>query len=172
MYSYFHLGYHSHDLTMTMNGCLTGLVGITAGCASVDTWSAVLIGMVAGWVYMLLSKWMMRLRIDDAVDAIPVHLGGGMWGVVAAGLFSEKELLQRAYGVDGQHVGWFFEWGMGSGDFTLIGTQLIGILFIFGWTAVMTGSYFYFLNYMGWFRIDPLEEEVGVDISRHKGVTL
>jgi ammonium transporter, Amt family len=153
---------------MTMNGCLTGLVAVTAGCASVDTWSAVLIGIVAGWLYMFASKLLVRLRIDDAVDAIPVHLFGGMWGVIAAGLFSEKELLLRAYGFD-DHVGWFFEWGMGSGNFKLIGTQLIGVLFIFGWTGTMMGGYFYLLNYLGWFRIDPIEEEVGVDISRHKG---
>jgi ammonium transporter, Amt family len=55
-----------------MNGCLTGLVAITAGCATVETWGAVLIGMVSGWVYFGLSKLLVRLRIDDAVDAVPV----------------------------------------------------------------------------------------------------
>lgn len=153
---------------MTMNGCLTGLVAITGGCASVDTWSAVLIGMVAGWVYMFTSKLILRLRIDDAVDAIPVHMFGGAWGVIATGLFSKPDLLFNAYGKD-QHVGWFWEWGMGSGDFTLMGIQLIAVVWIFGWTVVTMGSYFYFLKVMGWLRIDPLEEEVGMDISRHKG---
>lgn len=62
-----------------------------------------------------------------------------------------------------------FEWGRGSGDFTLIGIQLIGVLFIFSWTFTIMGIYFYALNYLGWLRIDPLEEEVGMDISRHKG---
>ena len=162
------MGYHTYDLTMTMNGCLTGLVAITGGCASVDTWSAVLIGMVAGWVYMFTSKLIIRLRIDDAVDAIPVHMFGGAWGVMATGLFSQGDLLLRAYGKD-THVGWFFEWGMGSANFTLIGIQLLLICFIFGWTTVTMGSFFYFMNFMGWLRIDPLEEEVGMDISRHKG---
>jgi ammonium transporter, Amt family len=157
---------------MTMNGCLTGLVAITAGCASVDTWAAVLIGVVAGWVYMFASKLLVRLRIDDAVDAIPVHMFGGAWGVIAAGLLSKPDFLLRAYGSDnyeGNHVGWFYEWGMGSGDFTLIGIQLIGVVFIFGWTSVLMGSFFYVLKFMGCLRIDPLEEEVGMDISRHKG---
>jgi len=62
-----------------------------------------------------------------------------------------------------------YEWGRGSADFTLMGIQLIAVLFIFSWTFTIMGSYFYFLNFMGWLRIDPLEEEVGMDISRHKG---
>jgi ammonium transporter, Amt family len=164
IWDYRFLGYHTYDLTMTMNGCLTGLVAITSGCASVDTWAAVVIGVVAGWVYMFSSKLIIKLRIDDAVDAIPVHMFGGMWGVAATGLFSERALLMRAYGVD-QHIGWFFDFG----DFTLMGTQLVGILFIFGWTSVVTGIFFYTLNMLGMLRISPLEEEAGMDISRHKG---
>ena len=168
LYSYRFLGYHTYDLTMTMNGCLTGLVAITAGCATVDTWAAVLIGIIAGWVYMFASKLIIKLRIDDAVDAIPVHMFGGMWGVLAPGLFTKPELLKRAYGFD-ENVGWFYEWGRGSGNFTLMGTQICGVLFVLSWTGVVMGSYFYFLNYMGWLRVDPLEEEAGMDLSRHKG---
>lgn len=161
-------GVHTYDLGYTMNGCLTGLVAITAGCATVETWAAVLIGVAAGWVYLGLSKLLVKLRIDDAVDAIPVHMGGGMWGVIATGLFTKGELLQAAFGRD-DHVGWFYEWGRGSGDFTLMGAQLVLVLFILGWVGVVMGLYFLFLNAMGWLRIDPLEEEVGMDISRHKG---
>ena len=153
---------------MTMNGCLTGLVAITAGCASVDTWAAVLIGIIAGWVYMFASKLIIKLRIDDAVDAIPVHMFGGMWGVFAAGLFSKPELLSRAYTLDA-HAGWFYEWGRGSGDFTMIGTQIAAIAFILGWVGVTTGIFFYTLNFMGMLRVSALEEEAGMDISRHKG---
>jgi ammonium transporter, Amt family len=151
-----------------MNGCLTGLVAITAGCATVDTYAAIMIGIVAGWVYMFASKLLIYLRIDDAVDAIPVHMFGGAWGVIASGLFSKPELLKRAYGFDA-NVGWFYEWGRGSGNFSLLGTHICAVLFIFGWTAVMMGSYFYLLNALGWLRVDPLEEEAGMDISRHKG---
>ena len=57
-----------------MNGCLTGLVAITARCASVESWAAVIIGIVAGWVYLIGSKCLVWLHIDDAVDAVPVHL--------------------------------------------------------------------------------------------------
>ena len=67
------------------------------------------------------------------------------------------------------HVGWFYSWHRGSGDFTLLGIQLVGVLFIFAWTAFTMGAWFYMLKVMGWLRIDPLEEEAGMDISRHKG---
>jgi ammonium transporter, Amt family len=153
---------------MTMNGCLTGLVAITAPCASVDTWAAVVIGIVAGWVYMFASKLIIYLRIDDAVDAIPVHMFGGIWGVIAAGLFSKPDLLERAYSLT-DHVGWFYEWGRGSGDFTLIGIQICGVLFILGWVGGVMSIFFYILNFLGWLRVSALEEEAGMDVSFHKG---
>lgn len=152
-----------------MNGCLTGLVAITAGCATVETWAAVVIGFFAGLFYLLASKLLVRLRIDDAVDAIPVHMVGGAWGVIATGLFSKPELMETAFPGMGKHAGWFYEWGRGSGDFTLIGIQLISILFLIGWIGGVMGAYFYVLNMFGLLRIDPLEEAVGMDISRHKG---
>jgi Amt family ammonium transporter len=151
-----------------MNGCLTGLVAITAGCATVETWAAVVIGIFAGIFYLCGSFLLVKLRIDDAVDAIPVHMVGGAWGVIATGLFSNPDRMQTAFGL-GHHSGWFYELSQGSGDFTLLGIQLISVLFIFGWTSVIMGSFFYVLNMFGLLRIDPLEEEVGMDISRHKG---
>ena len=151
-----------------MNGCLTGLVAITAGCATVETWAAILIGFFGGLFYLLASRLLVRLRIDDAVDAIPVHLVGGAWGVLATGLFSKPSLMETAFGM-GEHAGWFYEWSQGSGDFTLMGIQIIAVLFIFGWTSVVMGGFFYVVNMFGLLRISALEEEVGMDISRHKG---
>ena len=139
-------------------------MAITAGCATVDTWAAVVIGIISGWVYLTISKLLVKVRIDDAVDAIPVHMGGGAWGILSAGLFTKPSLLAAAYGSDA-HPGWFYQ----GDDFTRAGVQIMAILFIFGWAFCVMGAYFGFLNYMGWFRIDPLEEEVGMDISRHKG---
>jgi ammonium transporter, Amt family len=71
--------------------------------------------------------------------------------------------MEAAFGMS-EHVGWFYSWHRGSGDFTLLGIQLISVLFIFALTFVVMGIYFYILNFMGWLRIDPLEEEVGMDI--------
>ena len=161
-------GLHTYDLAYTMNGLLTGLVAITAGCAAVESWAAVVIGIVAGWVYLAGSKLLIKLRIDDAVDAIPVHMLGGIWGLVSTGLFSAPDLMERAFG-QSDHVGWFYEWGRGSGNFTLLGIQLIGILFITGWTVVLMYPFFYILDFFASLRVDPLEEYAGMDISRHNG---
>ena len=59
------------SLKAALNGCLSGLVAITGGCALVETWAAILIGLLAGLVYLITSNLLIRVRIDDAVDAIP-----------------------------------------------------------------------------------------------------
>lgn len=161
-------GVFTYDVVYTMNGCLAGLAAITSGCATVDTWAAFVIGIFAGFFYCVASKILIFFRFDDAVDAVPVHLAGGCWGMIATGLFSAPDLIKNAYG-ETDHFGWFYEWNRGSGDFALMGAQLVACLFIFSWTVTIMGAWFYFLNFMGWFRVDPLEEEAGLDISRHKG---
>jgi ammonium transporter, Amt family len=153
-----------------MNGLLTGLAAVTAGCATVDTYGAIVIGIVAGWVYLALSKLLIFLKIDDVVDAIPVHLGGGLWGVIATGLLSKPDLLANAFGEDmGANAGWFYEWGRGSGNFTLMANQLLEVAFVIGWTFLTMYLFYSGLNILGWLRIDYIEEEAGLDISRHKG---
>jgi len=161
-------GIVTYDLGYTMNGCLTGLVAITAGCATVDPWAAVVIGIVAGWLYLLGSKLLVKFRIDDAVDAIPVHMVGGAWGVISTGLFTTPSRRLLAFG-SSDHAGWFYEWGRGSGDFTLLGIQCLSVLYIIGWTSVMMGFFFLVLNFFNLLRVDQLEEEAGMDISRHNG---
>jgi Amt family ammonium transporter len=94
------------DLKYAMNGTLSGLVAITAGCGVVEPWAAVLIGFVAGLLYIGSSKGILRLRLDDAVDAIPVHLFNGAWGVLSVGFLASPERLLAAYGMD-KHVGWY-----------------------------------------------------------------
>ena len=64
----------SFNLQYTMNGCLSGLVAITPACSIVDTWASLVIGSVAGALYLGGSKLLVKWRIDDAVDAIPVHV--------------------------------------------------------------------------------------------------
>lgn len=159
-------GHVSYDLTMAMNGCLGGLVAITAGCSVVDPWAAVIIGVVAGWCYIAMSKLLIALRIDDAVDAVPVHLANGMWGILAVGLFARLDLIATAgYPNPGLHQGWFFN----ANDGHLLAAQVVDIFWILGWVGGVMFPFFYVLNVAGLFRIDPLEEEVGLDISHHRG---
>jgi Amt family ammonium transporter len=157
-----------YDITMCMNGALSGLVGITAGCSIVEPWAAFVIGIVAGWTYIFWSSLLVKLKIDDAVDAIPVHFGNGMWGCIAVGLFAEPTRVANAYSDHG-HYGWFYSWGAGNADAHLLAAQVCGVLWIIGWVSVIMIPYFILLNVLGLFRVDALEEEVGLDISHHKG---
>lgn len=157
----------SFDLTFLMNGSLAGLVAITGGCGVVEPWAAVIIGMVAGLVFFLGSKLLVRLRLDDAVDAIPVHCFSGMLGVIAVGLFASPRWLEVAYG-HARHPGWFYA----ADDGVLLGTQCVGLLFIVVWVTTIMLPFFIWLDWKGWFRSDPLEELVGLDTSYHGGLAL
>jgi Amt family ammonium transporter len=157
-------GEAEYDLTMAMNGALGGLVGITANCSVVEPWAAVLIGIVSGWVYVLASKLLIRLKIDDAVDAVPVHGFCGMWGCIATGIFANPTRVAMAYGTSAAGTG-----GILYGYGNLIATEILGILLIIVWCGGLMTPFFLVLNYLGMFRVDPMEERVGLDISHHKG---
>ena len=154
-------GEAEYDLTMCMNGCLGGLVGITAGCSVCEPWAALVIGIISGFVYVLSSKLLVMLKIDDAVDAIPVHFFNGMWGCLATGIFASPRLTEIAY--KGHSAGLFYDNGK------LLVVEIFGILFILVWTVGIMTPFFFVLNFLGMFRVDPLEEQVGLDISHHKG---
>ena len=112
-----------------------------------------------------------QLEIDDAVDAIPVHFFNGIWGCIATGFFASKTLLALAYGAPtSDYGGWFYQWSSGTGNANLLAAQLCGILFILGWTWVLMIPFFLVLKAIGWFRVDPEDEELGMDISHHGGV--
>lgn len=161
-------GEYSFNITMAMNGALAGLVGITAGCGTVENWAACCTGLVSGWVYIFGSAFLLRIKIDDAVDAIPVHMFCGAWGLIATGLFSSPRHTLEAFGTDA-HVGWFYSLGQDSLDAILLMNQLLGLLFILGWSAILMSPFFWWLNYMGWLRADSLEELVGLDQAYHGG---
>lgn len=159
------------DVKFAMNGTLTGLAAITGPCGIVEPWAAVVIGIVSGLVYIAGTNLLVKCRIDDAVDAIPVHLGGGLWGILSIGFFGSP---RRLFDVNGrnEHVGWFYSWGEGSADATLLGAQVVGLLFIFGWVLCTMYPFFIWMDWKGWLRSDPLEEIVGLDTSYHGGLML
>lgn len=156
-------GEAEYDLTMAMNGALGGLVGITANCSVVAPWAAVFIGLISGVVYKFSSALLVKLKVDDAVDAIPVHFFNGIWGCIATGLFADPNRVSSVYGWD-DRGGAFY--GAGA---HLLGVELAGILFIIAWTVGLMTPFFLALNALGMFRVDPTEEKVGLDISHHKG---
>jgi Amt family ammonium transporter len=161
-------GDYSFNLTMAMNGLLGGLVAITAGAGFVEPWAACFIGMVAGWVYLFGSSLLLRWKIDDAVDAVPVHLFNGIWGLISTGLLTSPNRMLTALGTK-EHIGFFYSLGQGSVDFQLLCNQFVAMLFLIGWPIGTMTPFFIWLNYMGWLRADSLEELVGLDLSYHGG---
>jgi Amt family ammonium transporter len=159
------------DLNFAMNGSLAGLVAITAGAGVVEPWAALVIGIMAGIFYTLGSYLLLALKIDDAVDAIPVHLVNGVWGLIAVGLFAVPSNLEVFY-TSSDYPGWFYSLREGDSSARLLGVQLVGLLFIVGWVTFIMLPFFIWLNWVGWFRADPLDEIVGLDLSYHEGLAL
>ncbi|MGK7932355.1 MAG: ammonium transporter [Microcystaceae cyanobacterium] len=137
------------DLTMIINGILAGLVGITAGCAGVGYFGAVIIGAVAGVIVVYAVAFFDSIRIDDPVGAISVHLVNGTWGTLAVGLFDLES-------------GLFFGGGVGQ----LI-SQIIGILAIGAFTIIFSGIVWMALKATLGIRVKEEEEFEGLDVGEH-----
>ena len=159
------------DVKKAMNGSLAGLVAITGSCGVIEPWAAVVIGLFAGFFYLLASQFLLMIRVDDACDAIPVHGFCGLWGILAVGLFASPTRLETFYG-HGNHPGLFYSWSNGNSNAVLLGAQIVGALFIIVWVVVFMLPFFVWLDWKGWLRSDPLEELVGLDTSYHGGLAL
>eukprot|EP01023_Acetabularia_acetabulum_P031095 TRINITY_DN2929_c0_g1_i3.p1 TRINITY_DN2929_c0_g1~~TRINITY_DN2929_c0_g1_i3.p1 ORF type:complete len:204 (+),score=44.56 TRINITY_DN2929_c0_g1_i3:67-678(+) len=155
-----------YDLIGTANGTLGGLVGITASCAVVEPWAAVVIGILSGFVYIGASNFVLRvLKIDDPLDAVAVHGFCGIWGLIAAAAFADKQLVNETYGTDGGTVQGFF---MG-GDGGLLAAAIVGIIVIFGWVSIFMAPFFTIMKFLGLLRVTEKEELSGLDESHHGG---
>ena len=143
------------DVAMAGNGLLAGLVGITAGCAAVNNWSATIIGAVAGVLVVFAVSLFDRIRVDDPVGAISVHGICGAWGVIAVGLFASEDS-------DFWKQGLFF----GGGADQLV-SQLIGVVAIAAFVAVAMAIIFFAIKAIIGLRVDPHEELEGLDVHEH-----
>jgi Amt family ammonium transporter len=145
--AWIHLG--KPDLSMILNGTLAGLVAITAPCAFVSPGSSLLIGLVAGVVVVYSVLFFDRVKLDDPVGALSVHLVCGVWGTLAVGLFH----------TDG---GLFLGGGMSR---TL--TQLAGIAGVGVATVVLSGIAWYVIKLAIGIRVSAEEEAEGLDVGEH-----
>jgi Amt family ammonium transporter len=152
-FAYFLIGFvrAEPDLGGILNAALGGLVAITANCNCVESWAAVLIGLVAGFVYLGSSRLLKCYQIDDVIDASPVHFFCGLWGVIATGLFAATRL-------QGTHAPGLF---YGSGQLLL--WQFIGAIVITLWTVLLTVLCLGGMHYFEWLRISEEEEKIGLD---------
>lgn len=98
-----YIRYKENDLSMLLNGILGGLVAITAGADQMGIMNAILIGFIAGILIVFAVVWLDKLKLDDPVGAISVHLVCGIWGTLAVGIFgtlaSFSQFLHQVYGI-------------------------------------------------------------------------
>jgi len=141
-------------VTFLINGSLGGLVAITAGCHCVSGAAAVLIGLVAGVVSFGAELLLIRLRIDDAVGAIPVHLACGIWGTLAVALLGDPELIGTGLGMGAQ-----------------LAAQLKGIVSAFLLAFVLPLPLIKTIDRLHPLRVSAEEEHNGLNFSEHGATT-
>jgi len=143
------------DLSMAMNGALAGLVAITAPCAFVEPWAAIVIGAVGGFIAVAGVVFLDNLRIDDPVGAVPVHGFNGIWGTLSVGLFGQKALGLANNGL-------FY-----GGTLKQLGIQALGTGSVIIFVLVSMGIVFKLIDkYIG-LRVSKDEELKGLDIGEH-----
>ena len=137
------------DVAMAGNGVLAGLVAITAGCAYVSNWGAFIIGVLAGILVVFAVFFIDRRGVDDPVGAISVHGVCGAFGTLMVGLLAT-------------------EGGLLYGDgFSLLWTQIVGIVSVFVFVTITTGILFWALKSTIGLRVPADEEIEGLDVVEH-----
>lgn len=142
------------DFSMTINGALAGLVSITAPCAFVTPAAAVLIGAIGGALVVPGVRAFDRIKIDDPVGALSVHLLGGIWGTLAVGLFA----TQAAPGGIDQN-GLFY-----GGGTSLLGIQTLGVVAVGAFTLTTSLALWYLLKQTLSIRVSAETEAEGLDV--------
>ncbi|OZI12204.1 ammonium transporter [Bacillaceae bacterium SAS-127] len=145
------------DVPTMLNGALAGLVAITASCAFVETWAAVVIGLVAGVLVFYSARFVEKLKIDDPIYALSVHGVAGVWGTLSTGLFATPELA--TVGLPGLFYG---------GGFTQLGVQALGVAVCGAYAfAVSFALLFIIKKVLRGLRVSEEEELIGLDMSEH-----
>ena len=144
--------YGKPDISMTMNGALAGLVGVTAGCDIVSNYGALAIGVICGFTVVLVVEFVDRvLKIDDPVGATGVHWGCGMIGTILTGVFAKSSVLA--------------EYGMSRIQF--IGVEVLGVVAVGVFTVIMAFIIFKIIDKTIGLRVTEQEELDGLDGHEH-----
>ncbi len=138
------------DVSMTLNAALAGLVGITAGCATMDAIGAAVVGIVSGILVVVAVEFIdLKLKLDDPVGAVAVHGVNGIWGTLAVGLFAVEGGLLYGGGAD------------------LLVVQAIGLAAIIAFTVVTMSITFAIIKKCHGLRVSKEEEMLGLDTTEH-----
>ena len=144
------------DVSMCLNASLAGLVGITAGCDSMDWIGACVVGIVSGILVVVVVEVLdLKLHIDDPVGAVGVHMANGIWGTIAVGLLSNPDAPAGLRGL-------FY-----TGEFKQLGLQLLGFGSVALYAAVMMTIFFALIKKFHGIRVTAEEEIMGLDIPEH-----
>jgi Amt family ammonium transporter len=142
------------DFSMTVNGALAGLVAITAPCAFVTVAGSFWIGLIAGILVVPAVLFFDRMKIDDPVGALSVHLVNGIWGTISVGLFAFSDTP------GGGASGLFY-----GGGFASLRAQLIGTLAVGAYVLVLSLVAWGIIKAIFGLRVSPEDEAQGLDIS-------
>ena len=153
--------YGKADVSMCLNASLAGLVAITAPCDVTDCLGATIIGFVAG-LLVVFGVWLLdyKLHVDDPVGAVAVHMMNGIWGTIAVGLFATE--TAPGFAMAGITEGLFY-----GGGFKLLGLQLLGVLTVGAWAAIMITITFFVIKAVIGLRVSEEEEITGLDATEH-----
>lgn len=143
------------DLPAVLNGCLAGLVGITAGCAFVSPTSAIIIGALSGILVIYGGMMLEKLKIDDAAGAFPVHGLCGAFGTIAVGFFGLPALTGNEAGL------------LVGGGFSTVITQVVGVLVIAIYTGIAGSIMWLILKALGILRLSDAAMDMGIDVYEH-----
>jgi Amt family ammonium transporter len=148
------------DLGMTLNGCLAGLVAITAPCAFVSVEASIIIGLIAGMLVAFSVLFFDKLKIDDPVGALSVHLVNGVFGTISVGLFAKDNV-----GGISCSNGLFY-----GGGTKLLFTQIQGVLSVGIFVFLVSVLIWYILKHTIDIRVSLKEEIEGLDVGEHGNV--
>jgi Amt family ammonium transporter len=137
------------DPSMVINGVLSGLVAVTAGCAFVSQWSAIVIGAISGLIVIYATLLVDHLKVDDPVGAVAVHGFNGVFGTIAVGLFDSTQGL------------------LTTGDFSLLKVQVLGAAVVVVWGLIGGAFMAKVCEKTVGLRASEREEEEGLDMSYH-----
>lgn len=150
--AYLYLG--KPDLSMVLNGILAGLVAVTAPCNWITTEGALIIGLIAGVLVVYAVMFFDKIKVDDPVGALSVHLVNGVWGTLSVGLFAAN--------ITGGVTGLFY----GGGTAQLI-SQIKGIVTVGVFTVVISIIAWYLIKVVMGLRVTEEEEIEGLDVGEH-----
>jgi Amt family ammonium transporter len=147
------------DLSMMLNGAIAALVAITAACAFVAPWGAILIGFVAGVIVVFGVLLVEKVRIDDPIGALAAHGMAGIWGTLALGFLTVPELAEKlATGKGGLFYG---------GGLHQLGIQALGLAAVGAFTFTASFLVLWLFKATFGIRTEPEVESAGLDVSEH-----